>query len=203
MPLLRLLWVTPDLPRPGVSAARERWWSLLARLGCRHDVSLLAFVDAEESAAEGALPAGLADVHLVPQRRFTPDDPQALLPQTVAGGYADPMLRQAIAERLAAAPFDLVQYEFVEMANLIPPSRTPAVLSLHQIGFAAQGPRWRAEGRGLARGGVLLHRYLRNLDFELRAVARADHVITMSPEDAARLRRFFPLLPVSVSPVGV
>jgi glycosyltransferase involved in cell wall biosynthesis len=200
---LRLLWVTPDLPRPGVSASAERWWALLARLAVRHDITLLAIADPDVLGLAGALPAGLADVHLVPRMPYTPDDPFALLPQAVAGAYADPALRDAIAARLTTTAFDLAQYEWVEMANLIPPSRTPTVLSLHQIGFAAQGPRWRAEGGGLARGAVLLHRYLRNLDFELRAVARADHVITMSPEDAARLRRFLPVLPVSVSPVGV
>jgi glycosyltransferase involved in cell wall biosynthesis len=203
MERLRLLWVTPDLPGPGVSAARERWWALLARLARRHDVTLLAFVDPEESAATGALPAGLADVHLVPKAPFTPDDPQALLPQAVAGGYSDPALRRGIAERLRATSFHLAQYEFSEMANLIPPSDVPAILTVHQIGFAAQAGRWRAEGGTLARGAVHLHRYLRDLDFELRAAARAHHVITMSPEDAARLRRFLPDLAVSVSPVGV
>src|SRR4029453_5048204 len=189
---LRLLWVTPDLPRPGVSASAERWWALLARLAVRHDITLLAISDPAVLGLAGAPPAGRADVHLVPRMPYTPDDPFALLPQAVAGAYADPALRDAIAARLTTTAFDLAQYEWVEMANLIPPSRTPTVLSLHQIGFSAQGPRWGAEGGGLARGAVLLHRYLRNLDFELRAVARADHVITMSPEDAARLRRFIP-----------
>src|SRR5262245_5207623 len=202
MERLRLLWVTPDLPRPGVSAARERWWALLARLASRHQVTLLSFVDPDEVRHAGALPAGLADVHLVPRTRYTPDDPFALLPQAVAGGYADPALRAAIAERLRSASFDLAQYEFVEMANLIPRSDTPGVLTVHQLGFALQGPRWRVEGGG-ARGVVLLHRYLRTLDFELRAAARAHHVVTMSAEDAARLRRFLPDLPVTVSPVGV
>ena len=203
MERLRLLWVTPDLPRPGVSAARERWWSLLARLAPRHDITLLSFVDPDEPADAGALPAGLADVHLVPRRRFTPDDPRGLLPQAVAGAYADPALRRAVAERVASGSFHLAQYEFVEMAHVIPPSPVPGILTVHQIGFAAQGPRWRAEGRPLGRGAVHLHRYLRDLDFELRAVARAHHVITMSPEDAARLHRFLPDLAVSVSPVGV
>src|SRR6185295_7608985 len=55
----------------------------------------------------------------------------------------------------------------------------------------------------LGRGLVFLHRYLRELDFELRAVRSVDHVITMSREDAARLRRFAPDLPISVSPCGV
>ena len=173
MERLRLLWVTPDLPRPGVAAARERWWALLARLAMRHDVTVLAFVDPAETRLAGALPAGLSDVHLVPKVTYTPDDPFALLPQAVAGAYSDPALRTAIAERLGAAPFDLAQYEFTEMAHLIPPSPTPAVLTVHQVGFAAQGPRWRAEGRGVGRGAVLLHRYLRILGRHRDHVLRA------------------------------
>jgi glycosyltransferase involved in cell wall biosynthesis len=50
---------------------------------------------------------------------------------------------------------------------------------------------------------VLFHRYLRELDFELRAVACAEHVVTLSEEDAARLRAFRPELSISVSPCGV
>jgi hypothetical protein len=137
MERLRLLWVTPDLPRPGVSAARERWWALLARLASRHHVTLLSFVDPEELGHAAALPAGLADVHLVPRTPYTPDDPFALLPQAVAGGYSDPALRVAIAVRLRSAPFDLAQYEFVEMANLIP-VRHPAVPTVLQLGFAVR-----------------------------------------------------------------
>ena len=91
------------------------------------------------------------------------------------------------------------------MANLHPAvDAAPAVLDGAPDRLRAAGAALaRGRRRAPPRGGVLLHRYLRDLDFELRAVARADHVITMSPEDAARLRRFLPDLPVSVSPFGV
>jgi glycosyltransferase involved in cell wall biosynthesis len=201
---LRLLWVTPDLPCRGVSAARAYWWALLGRLATRHDVSLLAFVDPAEAPGDAALPPGLAAVERVARTPWPPDDPLALLPRTVAGGYVNPAFRRAIAARLAAGRFDLVQYEFTEMANLWPSTPPlPTILTVHQVAFAQEGPLWRAEGRRLGRGAILLHRYLRELDFELAAVGRAHHVITVSPEDAARLRRFLPDLRVSVSPVGV
>jgi glycosyltransferase involved in cell wall biosynthesis len=203
MPRRRLLWVTPMLPRRGVTAAQERFWALLARLAPRHDLHLLCFADPDEAAALDALPPGLASVEVVPKAPFRPDDPLALLPQTVAGGHADPSLRAAVAARLAAGRFDLVQYEFVEMANLMPPSPLPTILTVHQLGFAQEGARWRAAGRPLGHGAVLLHRHLRELDYELRAVLRAHRIVTMSPEDAARLRRFHPGLRVTVSPMGV
>ena len=206
MERLRLLWVTPDVPRRGVSAARAYWWALLARLAPRHEVTLLCFADATDAAIDD-LPPGITRIRVVTRRPFTPDDPYALLPQAVAGRYADPVLRDAIATELAARPYDLAQYEFVETANLVPdtgvPAGIPTILAVHQVGFAAQGPRWRAEGYSLGSGAVLLHRYLRELDFELRAAACADHVVTVTAEDAARLRRFLPDLSVSVSPVGV
>jgi len=200
---LRLLWVTPYLPRRGFSAAREYWWALLARLAPRHVITLLAFVDPEDLGVAGVLPTGLAAVHQVPKMTWRPDDPLAVLPRTVAGGFSNPAFASAIAARLATDRYDLVQYEFIEMANLIPPPVSPTILTVHQIGFADEGPMWRVQGRRLRRGAVLLHRYLRELDFELRAVRRVHHVITLSHEDAARLLRFHPDLRVSVSPVGV
>lgn len=200
---LRLLWVTPYLPRRGFSAAREYWWSLLARLAPRHDITLLAFVDPEDEGMQGELPEGLTAVHQVAKTPWRPDDPLALLPRTVAGGFSNPAFADAIAQRLAADRYDLVQYEFIEMAHLIPRVAVPTILTVHQVAFAGERLMWRQQGRGVRRGAIALHRYLRELDFELRAVQRAHHVITVSPEDAARLLRFRPGLRISVSPLGV
>ena len=200
---LRLLWVTPNLPRLGIAAARERWWALLARLTIRHDVTLLAFVDPEDIGAEAALPPGLAAIHQVPKAPWEPDDPLSLLPRTVRWGFVHPALRAAVEARLAAEPFDVVQYEYVEMGQIMPTPTRPTILTVVQLGFAAARDEWRAGGGGARRAAIALYRYLRDLDFELTAAARAHHVITMSAEDAARLRRFLPDLPVSVSPMGV
>ncbi len=169
----------------------------------RHDVELVAFVDPEDTTRADGLPPGLAAVHRVTKEPWVPDDPLALVPRGVRGGFSHPALRAAVAERLAAARFDLVQYEYTEMANVMAPSPVPRLLTVHQLGFAQEGPRWRAEGGGARRGALALFRHLRDLDWELRAVRSANRVITTSPEDAARLRRFLPTLPTSVSPVGV
>jgi len=200
---LRLLFVTPYLPRRGVSAAREHWWSLLGRLARRHDITLLTLADPDEIGVEGLVPPGLESVQLVPRRPWRPDDPLALLPRTVAGGYTDPAIAAAISAATAGGGYDVVQYEFIEMAQLLPHPVCPTILTVHQVPFASEGPLWRAEGRPLRRGAVLLHRYLRELDFDLRAVRRVHHVISVSTEDAARLRRFHPNLRISVSPVGI
>jgi glycosyltransferase involved in cell wall biosynthesis len=201
---LRLLWVTPHLPRRGVNAARERWWQLLARIAPRHALTLLAFVDPEDAGAESELPPGLAGVHLVPRRFHRPVDPLALLPRTVAGGLASPEFPAAIAARLAAEPYDIVQYEYVEMANCIPAAAaTRSILTVHQIGFAQEAGAWNADGGGMRGAAVFFHRYLRELDFELDALRAVDRVVTMTPEDAERLRRWEPEVRISVSPCGV
>jgi glycosyltransferase involved in cell wall biosynthesis len=200
---LRILWVTPNVPLRGVNAARERWWALLSRLALRHDVTLLTFVDPEDAGVADGLPPGLSGVERVLKRPFVPDDPLALLPRAVRGGYSDPALRAAIAARLAAERFDLVQYEFTEMANVMPSSPVPSILTVHQLGFAQEGPRWRAAGRRLGEAPAALFRHWRDLDWELRAVQQAHQIVTMSPEDADRLRRYLPDLRVAVSPVGI
>jgi glycosyltransferase involved in cell wall biosynthesis len=176
---------------------------LLARLAARHEVTLLALVDPDEMELDGALPPGLAAVHRVPKRPWRPDDPLALLPRTVAGGYADPRFGAAVAARLAAERYDVVQYELIETAHFAPPPVCPSILTVHQVPFAQEGPAWRAGGRRVREGVIRLHRYLRELDFTLRAVGRVHHVVCVSDEDAARLRRFRPGLRVSVSPLGV
>jgi glycosyltransferase involved in cell wall biosynthesis len=200
---LRLLWVTPNLPIRGISAARERWWHLVATLAPRHELTLLAFVDPEDTGRLADAPPGLARLEAIPKAFWRPDDPLAVLPQAVAGGFSSPALGTAIAASLDRQPFDVVQYEFGEMAHLMPPASPPAVLTMHQLGFAQQAARWRAERGGPQRSAILLHRYLRDLDFELRAVSRADLVVTMSNEDALRLRAFVPDLAFAVSPCGV
>lgn len=200
---MRLLWVTPNLPRRGVAAARERWWALLQRLAQRHQIALLAFVDQEDVGAEGELPPGLSAVHLVRREPWSPEDPMALLPRTVRGAFVHPALGAAVRECIARERYDLVQFEYVEMGYLMPSPKLPTVLTVHQLGFASHGREWRAAGRPLRRLPVAVFRYLRDLDFELRAVCRAHHIVTVSAEDAARLRYFWPELPISVSPCGV
>src|SRR5204863_4000276 len=127
----------PFLPIRGVSAARERWWHLLARLAGRHDITLLAFVDPEDVDRADALPPGLGGVELVRKAAWRPADPLALLPRPVAGGFANPPFAAAIAEQLRAERCALVQYEFTEMAHCIPgPAPGRPILTVHQLGFA-------------------------------------------------------------------
>jgi glycosyltransferase involved in cell wall biosynthesis len=164
---------------------------------------LVSFVDPEDATVEHGLPPGLVRVHRLVKRPWTPHDPLALLPRTVRGGFCDPALRTAVAAQLAAERFDIAQYEYVEMANLMAPSTVPAVLTVHQLGFAQEGPRWCAAGRDPRRAPAAFFRYCRDLDWELRAVQQARQVVTISVEDARRLLRYLPDLRVTVSPLGV
>jgi glycosyltransferase involved in cell wall biosynthesis len=200
---LRLLWVIPDFPRRGVSAARERFWALLTRLATRHDVRALVVADAEDVGREAELPPGLAGVRVVRRALVPTDDPLALLPPVVRWAYGDPALAIAVAEELARLPLDLAQFEFIECGQFMPEPRLPTILTVHQVGFAAVRPSWDADASPAVRAPRALYQHLRLLDFELRALGRAHHVVTMSAEDAARLRHFVPTLRTSVSPVGV
>ncbi len=200
---LRLLWVTPHLPRRGVNAARERWWALLDQLARRHRVTLLAFADPDEAGQRDAVPPGLEALEIVERAPWAPDDPLSRLPRPVRWGFAHPRFAAAVRTHLDSGRYDLAQFEYTEMAHLMPVPRIPTILTVHQLLFASVRPAWRAAGGGIGPAVRALHQYVRELDFELRALARAHHVVTMSPEDAARLRRFLPSLAVSVSPCGV
>ena len=200
---LRLLWVTPELPRRGISAARERFWMLLARLATRHDVTLLTFLDTADLGHESDVPPGLVEVRAIPREPHAPHDPFALLPTTVRGGFAHPALARSVRDLVARGAWDLVHFEFLEMAHLLPSTDVPCVQAVADLKFGRHGARWRAEGRHLAAAPRALFRHLRDLDWELHAAQCFSHVITMTAEDADRLRAFLPDLPVSVTPVGV
>jgi hypothetical protein len=109
---MRLLWVTPHLPRRGVNAARERWWALLARLARRHEITLVAFADADEGDRTDDVPPGLRAVHVVRRALRAPDDPLARLPRSVRWSFADPALAAAVTPHLDPARVDIAQFEY-------------------------------------------------------------------------------------------
>jgi glycosyltransferase involved in cell wall biosynthesis len=201
MSRLRLVWLLSDPPIRGVSAAQERWWQLLGRLARRHEVTIFSLVDPAHVPSRDAFPPGLARVETMLRRPPSPADALALLPAHVRFAYAHPAYDAAVDALLETTAHDVLQVEYQEMMNLVPARWRPTILTVHQIGFAADRATWRASGRRVRPWD--LYRHLRSLDWELRTIARARHVVTMSPEDAARLRRFVPGVRTSVSPVGV
>jgi glycosyltransferase involved in cell wall biosynthesis len=196
---LRLLWVTAEPPIPGRSAAQERWRHLLRRLARHHDITVLTRSDDPDRRWQHEL--GLAGAAVVPPPPIAPSDPLHLMPEGVRVAYVDHALRARLDELLARGGFDLVQYEYQEMTPNVPAVPTvPTILTVMQIEFLYDAARWRSQP-GWPRPWSI-YRHLRHMDFELRALARANHVIVMSPEDAGRLRRYVPDLSVSVSPFG-
>jgi hypothetical protein len=123
---LRVLWVTPNLPIRGISAARERWWHLLAALAPRHALTLLAFVDPEDAGRLAEVPPGLGRLETVPKAPWWPDDPLAVLPRAVAGGFSSPALGAAIAAVLDRQAFDAATGRWSAAAELNGRSRAPS-----------------------------------------------------------------------------
>lgn len=199
----RLLWVTPYPPRRGQSAARERFWALLASIARRHDVSLITQLDDAERELPPDLPPGLADAAYVRLAGEHVPDPCRVLPLEVRWGAVSPVLRQTVEQRLARERFDVVQWEFTEMGAAMPPPTIPTIVTAHQLGFAAALPEWRARGGVITKFPRALGRHLRSLHFELSALSRAHLAITTTPEDAARLRTIVPTARIAVVPCGV
>ena len=89
------------------------------------------------------------------------------------------------------------------MGHAMPSPTVPTILTVHQLGFASALAEWRAGGAARRAIPRAVFRHLRDLDFELRAMLRANLIVTVSADDARRLRRFLPGLLVEVSPCGV
>ena len=200
---LRLLLVAPRLPRRGVTAAQATGGSCSrARAAPRDHAARLPRCGRRGRRAE--LPPGLAAVHTraprgVPARR-SPRAPAA--GGRAAGssypGFARPSPAGSRRDALRPRPVR-VRRDGAPDASGRPP---PTILTVHQLGFAQELARWRADGRRAPRRrralSIAICATSTSSSAPSRGVTTCHDVGGGSPRACAR---FLPDLPVSVSPV--
>jgi glycosyltransferase involved in cell wall biosynthesis len=117
--------------------------------------------------------------------------------------FAHAEMASLIRRRLLEESFDLVQCEYLAMAQYAPAQYLGAtILTEHQVHGAA-GLR---DLRRLPMGWRSLRRLgsaLKTMAYELSVCGRFDGVISLTPEDAQRLRPSLPDSSLSVIPTGV
>jgi glycosyltransferase involved in cell wall biosynthesis len=191
------------LPRPlfpGRSGGEIRVRALLRRLAGRHEFTVLSFADPasrlrEEAAAAAVEAATGASVRLVWRSGAAPAPG---LP-AVARPYSDPAMAAALGALAAEGRTDLVQLEFTQMAQYAAAARrvAPVVLTEHDASALTPASSY-LRGDAAAPGQrAALRAHLRE------AFAACAAVVTVSAEDAARLKALAPRGAVSVVPTGV
>ncbi len=198
---LRILMVTAYLPHFGVHAGAGRMFNLIKRIGSRHRVSLLTFLESED------------------ERRFVPDiarycerleavlraprPRRSIFPYAPLDEFDTPEMHRALAKMLELSDYDLVHYEYLQMGLYAYEGiRSLKVLTGHEVAFAAQRRALGLERNRLSRLKKF-YDYLQVWRAEIEICRRMDKVICVTPEDAAELMGYIDAGRLAVLTTGV
>jgi glycosyltransferase involved in cell wall biosynthesis len=193
---LKILWVSPFLPRPDAPHAGGRALAQWVRWTAeRHTVTLLARIEPAERAAAQAWGPILAGLHLQEFRR--PQGPLAL--GRIATSYA--RLGRAANRLLAEGAFDLLHVEYLETGLAVDETaRVPKVaVAIDELARPARHRLALARGARARLGAWLYWRAIERL--QRRICRKFDRILTMSEHDRRTLLTTDPALSVAVLPL--
>ncbi|MDZ4721380.1 MAG: glycosyltransferase family 4 protein [Roseiflexaceae bacterium] len=201
MPKPALTILSPLVPHPPVAGSTIHIWNVAQQLARFYAVSLFANANATQPIDWGTLEERCAEVGAF-QRTY--DHSLNLDPPAVRQEYSA-ALEAHVRRRWAEQPPEIVQIEFTTMLRYVHVARTTnasVVSVIHSLGFLSQIRRARTERDPRVR----LRRLIGALSFwqfELRALARCDLVISLGTADRDALARWLPRLPVVLIPSGI
>ena len=212
---MHILWVKNELLHPLDKGGRIRTYEMLRRLRDHHRVTYIALDDGTTTPEQRARATEYCDeLVMVPWRRAPlrgwrrglailrnvfSSLPFALAP------YRAPAMSRAIVERSTDGPdrADVVVCDFLVPALNVPDGLPcPVVLFQHNV----EAMIW--ERRTRVAGNPIMRLYMREQWRRMRRVEREqclrfDHVVAVSPEDAAVFRSAYRVERVSSVPTGV
>jgi sugar transferase (PEP-CTERM/EpsH1 system associated) len=212
---MHILWVKSELLHPLDKGGRIRTYEMLRRLRDHHRVTYVALDDGTTTAEQRARALEYCDdLVLVPWRRAPlrgwrrglaiARNVFSSLPFALAP-YRSAAMMRAIRERCSATQdrADVVVCDFLVPALNVPEGLPcPVVLFQHNV----EAMIW--ERRTRVAGNPVMRLYMGEQWRRMRQVERAqclrfDHVIAVSPEDAATFRQQYGVERVSSVPTGV
>jgi GT2 family glycosyltransferase/glycosyltransferase involved in cell wall biosynthesis len=197
----RILWITAYLPHIGRHAGAGRMFQLLKRLSSKYRMTLLTFLetDAERDFVQ-EVEAFCEKV--IAMRRSRPPHWQ-LFPYEPFDEFLTPGMQQAVDSCLEEHDYDLIQLEYTQMACYAKRGDgIPALLTKHEVDFAACARRARKESNPVSKGWWF-YNYLQVLDREMELTRNVNGVICMTDPDSRELRRFSSPIPIYTINTGV
>jgi sugar transferase (PEP-CTERM/EpsH1 system associated) len=213
---MRLLLLTPQLPYPPHQGTSLRNFNLIAQLTKRHRVSLLSFLEPDQSLDEAGPLLDLCnwvDTVPVPRRSNALRLRQMLTTRhpDMAWRLWSPAFRDRLARRLAGSAFDVVQIEAIELAPYLPvielsQPRPLIVYEDHNAEWVLQKRACLTDLRSPRRWPAAAYsfvQWLRLKRYEADVCRHADRVVAVSDADREAIRTIAPNVPVTVVPNGV
>ncbi len=198
---LRILMVTAYLPHLGHHAGAGRMFHLIRRMARRHKVSVLTFAEspAELERAE-PLREFCASVRVL---RRDPDYIRSLFIYEPFDAFYSTPFRRALLEELEKESFDLIHYEYAQMAAyILDGCPIPQILTEHEVNYAACRLQARIRPNWLQKV-FWFYNYMQVMHREIRLMSRPDAVICMTPKDAGFFAGLMDSRRLEVIPTGV
>lgn len=198
----RVLFVACHLPYPPYSGGRRREYELIRRAGAEFDLTLACVSKTyeEDVANASALEAYCRKVSVFPAEQ--PPTGASPAPAQVLR-HRCPELTEHLARAVESGCYDVVHVEgFYLMQHLPENSPLPVLLVEQNVEYALWRQRAAAAHRKRDRDAAVTE-YLRTLEAETAAWARADLCAALTADDAAIMTAALPGLEVRLVPDGV
>ena len=198
---LRILTVSAYLPRLGQHGGGNRVFYLLREVAKRHQVSLVSFVEnGEEAASVSSLLPHCKRIETVKRTHHVPVSP---FPYEPFEEFNCPEFREKLEDLLAEEDFDLVHFEWPQMAQYADLFRgIPRFLTEVEVNYAAHDTVVALQGNPLKKAKKL-YNSLQTLYREVELCRKVDQVICVTNEDRNSLRSYVEERKLSVINTGV
>jgi len=214
--MMKLLFLTPQLPYPPHQGTALRNWGLIAHLAHEHEIHLMSFLEPGQGLQpDPLLVQTCARVGTVPQpprslSRRLRDLILTPLPD-MALRLDSPALRRRLAKWLAREAFDVVHVEGIELAPALDlleadQPRPFILFDDHNCEYLLQKRAFLTDLGNPLRWHAAAYSFVqwqRLRRYEAWVCRRADHVLAVSQADAEALRRLVPELRPTVLPNGI
>ncbi|MFQ5740743.1 MAG: glycosyltransferase [Acidobacteriota bacterium] len=185
---LRILIVSAYLPHLGRHGGAGRVFQLLRRVAARHEVTLVSFVETDEERREvRQLLPYCRRIETVFRRRFDPVSP---FPYEPFEEFNSPALRKRLSQVVAEEDFDLVHFEWTQMAqyaDLFP--AIPKLVTEIEVNYAAHYSLFHVEPH-LLRKVRKFYNTLQTLYREVELCGKVDRVICVTDRDRDYLKGY-------------
>jgi hypothetical protein len=200
---LRILVLAAYPPALGVHGGANRMYYNLKILASRHRVTLISFIEREEEREQVRRLEDLGVEAKAVLRRAEPTSDLWMPKPREHWEFASRELQALVRQTLEANPFDVVQAEFLQMAQHVPKEfHLLKVLNEQEITYDNLYIAYRHE-TSWWRKAQRLYDWLVQLNYEVRACRQFDRIACMTDEDRTSLSRFVSPARLRTVPIGV
>ena len=203
MASLNILVLTAYPPALGVHGGAMRMYYNLRILAAKHRVSLISFIEHERE-RNLLRQLEVLGIEVISVLRSPVPSLNLWMPKPLEHNeFSSPEMAAQVRSVLENQSFDVIQVEYLQMAQHVPRSASQfKILTLHEIGYANELKILKQDRRFWAKA-VKLYDWMIQLNYEIRFCRGFDSIVCMTDEDALILAEFVPTSKVHTIHIGV